>query len=79
MKEMTIGDKLWHSHWRPASGHKSGWRVCRQFIAPLTPDLGDANFQEARGSTGKLRIFKSIESAQRAADILNKKEANNES
>lgn len=51
------------SEWEPSSGHPGGWRVTRG-ISPL---------QEAEGKTGRLRLFRSIEGAKRAADQLNKK------
>jgi hypothetical protein len=69
---MTDDDRAYHARWRPASGHPSGrWRVCRRFIPPLEPEKGEPNFQEARGPRGRVRYFKTFESASRAAHILN--------
>lgn len=76
--EMTLEDKAYHATWRPASGHKGGWRVCRQFFAPFVPPPGQPHFQEGNGASGKLRLFKTQAAAQRAADEMNAAElANN--
>jgi hypothetical protein len=63
-----------HAQWKPSSGHPKGWRATRQFFPPLQPKHGEPNFQEAKGPKGKLRLFKSYEAAQRAADKLNAQE-----
>jgi hypothetical protein len=47
--------------WRPASGHRSGWRVVRG-LSPLEQSLSPC---------GRPRIFKSMEKAQAHADRLN--------
>lgn len=61
--------------WLPASGHPGGWRVVRQFYPPFhNPPPGEPRFQEACGPKGRLRLFRSREAAQRAADKLNAKE-----
>lgn len=69
--EMTAADKAWHATWRPVSGHPGGWRVCRQFFAPLAPEPGAPTFQTATGPGGKIRLFKTHSSALRAAAKLN--------
>lgn len=72
---MTDKDRAQHATWRAASGHPGGWRVCRHFHPPLNPTEGQPRFQEARGVSGRLRLFRSRSAAQRVADQLNRKKA----
>ena len=70
---MTESDRRYHAQWKASSGHPGGWRVTRQFFAPLEPEAGMPRFQEAKGPRGgRLRLFRSYEAAQRAADRLNR-------
>jgi hypothetical protein len=69
---MTDADRAWHATWRPATGHPGGYRVCREFFAPLISPAGRTGLEEANGPSGKLRLFKTRAAAQRAADRLNK-------
>jgi len=68
---MTRDDCEWHARWRPASGHPGGWRVWREFHGHLARPRGP-NSDTARGPSGKIRLFRTMEAAQRAADQLNK-------
>jgi hypothetical protein len=66
---MTDDDIAFHATWRPASGHPSGWRVCRHFYPPH-PKASACGMEEACGPSGRVRFFKSREAAQKAADKL---------
>lgn len=55
-------DIAYHSKWRAVSGHPSGkWRVHKTL--PQAQDL--------EGPNGKLLLFKTYESAQKRADLIN--------
>lgn len=70
-RDMTDSDRQFHATWRAASGRADGWwRVCRQFFAPLAPGDGEPHFQEAGGPGGRVRLFASHASADRAARKL---------
>ena len=56
-----------HAIWRVSSGHPKGWRVTRQFFPPLP----NPRFEESEGPSGRLRLFRTRESAARAAALLN--------
>lgn len=60
--DTDVVDLLYWSQWHPASGHRGGWRVVRG-ISPVV---------EACGPSGRLLLFKTMQSAQARADILNK-------
>jgi hypothetical protein len=68
---MSEENLMSHAKWKPASGHAGGWRVVRQFFPPLEPPEGGSPFEEACGPSGRLRLFRTIEAAQKAADALN--------
>lgn len=74
---MTPEDVAYWATWRATSGHPKGWRVTRQFFPghPQARSVG-CNLQEARGKSGRTRLFKTREAAQRVADALNKEQTN---
>lgn len=67
---MTPDDLAYHARWKASSGHPSGWRVTRQFFPPMTPPDNGPSFQEAKGTSGRLRLFKTHRAAQKAANKL---------
>lgn len=65
---MNETDIAYHATWKASSGHPGGWRVTRQF-------WDNRGFQEACGPSGKLRLFKTFESANRVAIAMQKHES----
>ena len=59
-----------HKTWHPASGHKSGWRIVRQFF----DGSRDGYLEEARGKTGRLRLFRTYNRAKLASERLELRE-----
>lgn len=51
------------AEWHPASGHPGGWRVLRE---------REGGIEELTGRSGKLLLFKSIETANRRISELPK-------
>lgn len=51
-------------NWSPASGHPGGWRLTRE-----TPQ----GMEELKGKSGNRILFRSFESANRRAALLNGK------
>ena len=49
------------NRFHPASGHLGGWRVVR----------GYCPMEQAEGPKGRVRLFRTMGAAQRAADRLN--------
>ena len=55
----------WARQWRPASGHRKGWRVVRD-VCPM---------QEHEDRRGRRILFKSHDAAKKRADLLNREAA----
>jgi hypothetical protein len=66
-RAFTNEELAFHAKWAPSSGHPGGWRVTRQFFAPLP----NPRFEEHTNRIGRCILFRSFDGAKRRADKLN--------
>lgn len=72
--EFSKEDAEYYNSWQPASGYRSGWRVVRSNFEKREDGFwysGERGLIEFCGESGRLRLFKSYQSAKKIADKMN--------